>query len=184
MDFVHAACGVHHADAPRIRLREIQVSLPHAPMELQGLLFEAILVAGGGPLASLGAGEGRRRLEIEKQRQVRIQGQEIESIQLLHEILWEVTSPPLVGARGVLVTIAKHQLFLRQGGENDPGQVLSPRGLVEQELGERTEIPVGGIEEESPNLVPHFRAARLACENVLNAATVKANREELYLCGL
>ncbi len=119
----------------------------------------------GGALAAqplLGAGQRRRRLEIEDQRQIGAAAAAQEAIQFAHELDAQAASRALVGFGGVGEAIAEDDFAARQGGSDDALDVLGASGEEERELGAgRGRIAVASEHPAADGLAER-RAPRLA----------------------
>ncbi len=139
-------------------------------MKAEPLHLEAAVFGFLACLASVGARQGLTRREVKHQRQVGLCGAADDSVDSANRFDAKFPAITLVSHRGIIKTIAGHDLSARQGGSHHFVKVLGARGVHQHEFCDRGKLFRLRRQEDIADLLTHVRAAGLArCHHFMPA---------------
>ncbi len=117
--------SAHQLDAARLALGDGEITGAHTLVEFESLRFEAAVGGVAAHFAPLGTRQRNAWIEVEEQRELRLNFPTHDSIESANGGLSEAPTVSLIGERGVIETVAHHQLAPGKRRPHDFLQVLS-----------------------------------------------------------
>src|ERR1022692_2943300 len=180
----HAGAAIDDAEPMWLARRQCGVRLVDLTMELERLLVHARLAVPLGGIARVRPRQAGFRVDIDEQRQIRNQAAAGNAVERHHRLRAQPAPAALIDQRRIGEPVRKHDLARGQGRHDPLIHVLRAAGEIQQHLRGGSQLLIGRIQQNAPDLDANARAARFGRLQHVAAARSQALGQQPHLGGL
>ena len=175
---------IDHRKTLRLLSRQRQISAAHSFVKRVTLFVDTRLRRIGMPVAAARPHQAGFEVDIDQHSEVGFQTLACDAIEIENDI--HVQSPPaaLIDQSRVGEPVAKNCRAGRQRGPDHLLDVLGAAAEIKEQLGAGEDGSIGGVEQNTPDLLPDFSPAGLDRFHYGLTALSECFGEDAELCGL